>query len=364
MKYFRKNHNKKFITALLITITITTSTGQAFAAQNISGKTYSNWAKPAITAMAEKDLISPKLMSQSNFQGDITREEFAELMVTLYEYKNGPVSNYNKGTFNDTSNPYIEKASSLNIVAGFPGGMFKPNEKMNRQEMAVMLNNMLFQGKAGSDSALNKFADKSNISSWAKGPVSNVVGNNLMAGDSTGKFNPKANLSRQEAISVVNNYLSKGQTPPVVTPPVVTPPTNGGPILTGQEAVNFFKDTMKNTYPADNVPARPDSVKSFQVVQNGTAVEVQGTQVTGVSLSNDKDKTSEMVRGKINMKADRYSGAQYVNVYASDGKVGVWVKAQTTSTGEFSIRNLNTNLVKAIILWSTTGNGVLLEMNE
>lgn len=363
MKYFRKNHNKKFITALLITITITTSTGQVFAAQNISGKTYSNWAKPAITAMAEKDLISPKLMSQSNFQGDITREEFAELMVTLYEYKNGPVSNYNKGTFNDTSNPYIEKASSLNIVAGFPGGMFKPNEKMNRQEMAVMLNNMLFQGKAGSDSALNKFADKSNISSWAKGPVSNVVGNNLMAGDSTGKFNPKANLSRQEAISVVNNYLSKGQTPPVVTPPVVTPPTNGGPILTGQEAIDLFKDTMKS-YPANSVPARTDSVKSFQVTQNGTTVDVQGTQVTGVTLRNDKDKTSEMVVGKINMKADRYSGAQYVNVYASDGKVGVWVKAQTTSTGEFSIRNLNTNQVRAIILWSTTGNGVLLEMNE
>ncbi len=184
-----------------------------------------------------------------------------------------------------------------------------------------------------------------------------------MAGDSTGKFNPKANLSRQEAISVVNNYLSKGQTPPVVTPPVVTPPTNGGPILTGQEAIDLFKDTMKS-YPAKSVPARTDSVKSFQVTQNGTTVDVQGTQVTGVTLRNDKDKTSEMVVGKINMKADRYSGAQYVNVYASDGKVGVWVKAQTTSTGEFSIRNLNTNQVRAIILWSTTGNGVLLEMNE
>ncbi len=364
MKYFRKNHNKKFITALLITITITTSTGQVFAAQNISGKTYSNWANPAITAMAEKDLISPKLMSQSNFQGDITREEFAELMVTLYEYKNGPVSNYNKGTFNDTSNPYIEKASSLNIVAGFPGGMFKPNEKMNRQEMAVMLNNMLFQGKAGSDSALNKFADKSNISSWAKGPVSNVVGNNLMAGDSTGKFNPKANLSRQEAISVVNNYLSKGQTPPVVTPPVVTPPTNGGPILTGQEAINFFKDTMKNEYPAKNIPARPDNVKSFQVTQNGTTVEVQGTQVTGVSLKDSQDNDSKMVVGKINMKADRYSGAQYVNIYAHNGTIGVWEKVQITTSGDFSTRSFKTTQIKALILWSTTGNGVLLEMNE
>ena len=354
----------KTILAFLTTVTLMAPMGQVFAAQNISGKTYSNWAKPAITAMAEKDLISPKLMSQSNFQGDITREEFAELMVTLYEYKNGPVSNYNKGTFNDTSNPYIEKASSLNIVAGFPGGMFKPNEKMNRQEMAVMLNNMLFQGKAGSDSALNKFADKSNISSWAKGPVSNVVGNNLMAGDSTGKFNPKANLSRQEAISVVNNYLSKGQTPPVVTPPVVTPPTNGGPILTGQEAINFFKDTMKNEYPANSVPAYPDDVKSFQVTQNGTTVDVQGTQVTGVTLRNDKDKTSEMIVGKININTDKYSGSQYVNIYAHNGKVGIWEKVQITSSGEFSSRYLNTSQIKAVILWSTTGNGVLLEMNE
>ena len=363
MKYFESKGFKKLTIALITIVTLMAPMGQVFAAQNISGKTYSNWAKPAITAMAEKDLISPKLMSQSNFQGDITREEFAELMVTLYEYKNGPVSNYNKGTFNDTSNPYIEKASSLNIVAGFPGGMFKPNEKMNRQEMAVMLNNMLFQGKAGSDSALNKFADKSNISSWAKGPVSNVVGNNLMAGDSTGKFNPKANLSRQEAISVVNNYLSKGQTPPVVTPPVVTPPTNWGPILTGQEAINFFKDTMKNEYPAKTVPAYPDAVKSFQVVQNGTTVEVQGTQIEKVSLSMSKDTMGDFISGKIVMKADRYSGAQYINMYAHNGSIGIWKKIEITSSGEFATRGVNINQVKALILWSTTGNGVLLKTN-
>ena len=363
MKYCRKNHNKKFISVLLIAITITTSTGQVFAAQNISGKTYSNWAKPAITAMAEKDLISPKLMSQSNFQGDITREEFAELMVTLYEYENGPVSNYNKGTFNDTSNPYIEKASSLNIVAGFPGGMFKPNEKMNRQEMAVMLNNMFFQGKAGSDSALNKFADKSNISSWAKGPVSNVVGNNLMAGDSTGKFNPKANLSRQEAISVVNNYLLQGKTPPVIKPLPATTLVDVSPILTGQEAIDFFKDTMKNEYPAKSVPAYPDYVKSFQIVPNGTTVDVQGTQVTGVTLRNDKDKNGNMIVGKINIDTDKYSGAQYVNIYGHNGKVGIWAKAETNSSGEFAKRGLNVSQIKAIILWSNTGNGVLLEMN-
>ena len=121
--------------------------------------------------------------------------------------------------------------------------------------------------------------------------------------------------------------------------------------------------TMKNTYPADNVPAHPDYVKSFQVTQNGTAVEVQGTQVTGVSLSNDKDKTSEMVRGKINMKADRYSGAQYVNIYAHNGTVGIWKEVEITSSGDFAARYLNTNQIKAVILWSTTGNGVLLEMN-
>ena len=353
----------KTILAFLTTVTLMAPMGQVFAAQNISGKSYSNWAKPAITAMAEKDLIPPKLMSQSNFKEDITREEFAELIVTLYEYKNGQLSNYKKGTFNDTSNPYIEKASALGIVAGFPGGIFKPDQKLTRQEMAVMFSTMLNSDKVGDEKVLSKYSDFQEISSWAKHGAYQSTLHNIMTGDSTGKFNPKANLSRQEAISVVNNYLSKGQTPPVVTPPVVTPPTNGGPILTGQEAINFFKDTMKNEYPAKSVPAYPDDVKSFQIVQNGTTVDVQGTQVTGVTLSNDKDKTSEMIVGKININTDKYSGAQYVNVYASDGKVGVWVKAQTTSTGEFSIRNLNTNQVRAIILWSTTGNGVLLEMN-
>ena len=120
----------------------------------------------------------------------------------------------------------------------------------------------------------------------------------------------------------------------------------------------------QSLYPANSVPAYPDYVKSFQVVQNGTTVEVQGTLVTGVTLRNDKDKTSEMVRGKINMKADRYSGAQYVNIYAHNGTVGIWKEVEITSSGNFATRYLNTNQIKAVILWSTTGNGVLLEMNE
>ena len=363
MKYCRKNHNKKFISALLIAITITTSTGQVFAAQNISNKAHSSWAKSAITAMAEKDLIPPKLMSQSNFKEDITREEFAELIVTLYEYKNGQLSNYKKGTFNDTSNPYIEKASALGIVAGFPGGIFKPDQKLTRQEMAVMFSTMLNSDKVGDEKVLSKYSDFQEISSWAKHGAYQSTLHNIMTGDSTGKFNPKANLSRQEAISVVNNYLLQGKTPPVIKPLPATTLVDVSPILTGQEAINFFKDNMKNEYPAKSVPAYPDDVKSFQIVQNGTTVDVQGTQVTGVTLRNDKDKTSEMIVGKININTDKYSGSQYVNVYAHNGKVGIWEKVQITSSGEFSSRYLNTSQIKAVILWSTTGNGVLLEMN-
>ena len=357
------NYFKKSVIGIITLATLIAPSEQVFAAQNISDKAHSSWAKSAITAMAEKDLIPPKLMSQSNFKEDITREEFAELIVTLYEYKNGQLSNYKKGTFNDTSNPYIEKASALGIVAGFPGGIFKPDQKLTRQEMAVMFSTMLNSDKVGDEKVLSKYSDFQEISSWAKHGAYQSTLHNIMTGDSTGKFNPKANLSRQEAISVLNNYLLQGKTPPVITPLPATTLVDVGPILTGQEAINFFKDTMKNEYPANSVPARPDYVKSFQIVPNGTTVDVQGTQVTGVTLRNDKDKTSEMVVGKINMKADRYSGAQYVNIYAHNGTVGIWKKVEITSSGNFSARYLNTNQIKAVILWSTTGNGVLLEMN-
>ncbi|WP_313568165.1 S-layer homology domain-containing protein [Acetoanaerobium noterae] len=357
------NYFKKSVIGIITLATLIAPSEQVFAAQNISDKAHSSWAKSAITAMAEKDLIPPKLMSQSNFKEDITREEFAELIVTLYEYKNGQLSNYKKGTFNDTSNPYIEKASALGIVAGFPGGIFKPDQKLTRQEMAVMFSTMLNSDKVGDEKVLSKYSDFQEISSWAKHGAYQSTLHNIMTGDSTGRFNPKANLSRQEAISVVNNYLLQGKTPPVITPLPTTTLADIGPILTGQEAIDFFKDTMKNEYPANSVPANPDRVNSFQVVPNGTTVDVQGTQVTGVTLRNDKDKTSEMIVGKININTDKYSGAQYVNMYAHNGTIGIWKKIEITSSGEFATRGVNVNQVKALILWSTTGNGVLLEMN-
>ena len=357
------NYFKKSVIGIITLATLIAPSGQVFAAQNISDKAHSSWAKSAITAMAEKDLIPPKLMSQSNFKEDITREEFAELIVTLYEHKNGQLSNYKKGTFNDTSNPYIEKASALGIVAGFPGGIFKPDQKLTRQEMAVMFSTMLNSDKVGDEKVLSKYSDFQEISSWAKHGAYQSTLHNIMTGDSTGKFNPKANLSRQEAISVVNNYLLQGKTPPVIKPLPATTLVDVSPILTGQEAINFFKDTMKNEYPAKSVPAYPDDVKSFQIVPNGTTVEVQGTQVTGVTLRNDKDKNGNMIVGKINIDTDKYSGAQYVNIYGHNGKVGIWEKAETNSSGEFAKRGLNVSQIKAIILWSNTGNGVLFEMN-
>ena len=85
MKY---NIIKRLFLGLLIAAPILTPMN-TFAAQNVDGKIISDWAKPAVTSLANKDLIPGSLEKDINYKDSISREEFAELMVMYYEHSVG-----------------------------------------------------------------------------------------------------------------------------------------------------------------------------------------------------------------------------------------------------------------------------------
>ena len=59
------------------------------------------------------------------------------------------------------------------------------------------------------DTAMYK--DESNIASWAKDAVKRVTDAGLMKGDEKGNFNPKSNLTRQEAAVILDRLLNKNK---------------------------------------------------------------------------------------------------------------------------------------------------------
>ena len=166
--------------------------------------TQSDWAEPEITQAYNWGLTYAGVMS--DFQKQITREEFCVISVKLYEKLSGKTAVAVANPFTDTSSADILKAYGLGIVKGVGDGLFAPNSNITRQEMCVMIYRAL--QAAGKMTALLPggsfpFTDQGDIASWAIDAVRFCNQNNIMKGTSATTISPLVNTPREQAIVLI-----------------------------------------------------------------------------------------------------------------------------------------------------------------
>lgn len=129
----------------------------------------SAWAVEHINRAIDESIVPESLRNQ--YQSNITREEFAEMIVFLYERLSGKVVELpSVNPFVDSSNESVVKASYLGIVGGKGNGLLAPNDLITRQETAIMFDRMLKAADLNPIIARENrvFADESQIASWVK----------------------------------------------------------------------------------------------------------------------------------------------------------------------------------------------------
>ncbi|MDD2553637.1 MAG: S-layer homology domain-containing protein [Desulfotomaculaceae bacterium] len=162
----------------------------------------SDWAKPELEKANELALI-PAILQGVDMTKPITREEFAELAVVLYERvadkKSEAVS---PNPFTDTANPQILKAYNLGITAGTSATTFSPQVLINREQCAAMLFRAINAVHPSGDysvAGIKDFPDQKDISEWAVEATKYMNKVGIIAGDAQGNFMPKATTAAQEA---------------------------------------------------------------------------------------------------------------------------------------------------------------------
>ncbi len=165
-------------------------------------KEASNWAKPELQKANDLGLI-PDILKGADMTKPITREEFAELAVVLYERvtdkKSEPVS---PNPFTDTANPQILKAYNLGITSGTSQTTFSPKVLINREQCAAMLFRAIKAIHPQGDYSVvgvKDFPDQKHISSWAVEATKYMNKIGVIAGDAQGNFMPRATTPAQEA---------------------------------------------------------------------------------------------------------------------------------------------------------------------
>lgn len=103
----------------------------------------------------------------------------------------------------------IENAYEENIIAPDASGKFNPQASMTRQDAAVILAKALFLATPSDTSALNTFSDAGAISDAAKPSVAALVAAGYMAGRNGTTFAPAAAITAAETKAVFDAYNAK-----------------------------------------------------------------------------------------------------------------------------------------------------------
>ena len=164
------------------------------------------WFYNGVTYSAGKGLMSG--LPDGTFGPSVTMTR-AQLVQMLYALEGKPDVAIT-GKFSDVkSGDWFAKAVSWAVKAGVTGGVgdgttFAPNNKITRQEMAVML--YAYMGRPATEGKLD-FVDNADIAGWAGKAVVWVVDNGLMGSASTvqRQFAPKNTATRAEAAVIMMN---------------------------------------------------------------------------------------------------------------------------------------------------------------
>ena len=166
----------------------------------------STWAKPELEKAADYGLI-PESLKGADMTKNITREEFAEVAVKLYEKTTGFTPYVTvPNPFTDTKNSEILKAYQIGITSGTSATTFEPNKLINREQVATMLSRairiMVPTADFSTDGAPT-FKDEKHISIWALEHVKYMSKIGIIKG-TDGNFMPKAITSAQIAQGYAN----------------------------------------------------------------------------------------------------------------------------------------------------------------
>lgn len=135
------------------------------------------------------------------------------MIVTILYMHDGAPEITGENVFLDVDDSaYYKKAvvwaNSNDVAKGYPGNLFKPEDKLTREELATMLASY----QAYKDININvekdnisKYADKDKISDWAIEKMNWSIDNKIILGDSDGLINPKNFATRAQVATMIMN---------------------------------------------------------------------------------------------------------------------------------------------------------------
>lgn len=174
--------------------------------------TVTHWAREFIGKLAARGIVNG--MGDNLYWPDdsLTRAQFLTMLAkSIYGLD---VTQATPAGFTDVPAEewyynYVNWGFENGIVKGIDEHTFAPNEKITREQMAVMLNNFAVNTSVAfpENNPGVSFTDSQLISPWAVEAVNTIVSSGIMGGYPEGDYRPQGNATRAEAATVVYKLI-------------------------------------------------------------------------------------------------------------------------------------------------------------
>jgi parallel beta-helix repeat protein len=184
-----------------------------------------NWAQSYIEALAARGVIGGFPDGTFRPNDPVTRAQFATIINQAFN----PPARRTGINFTDVERTFwardaIEAAFRGGFMSGYPGGTFRPNQRIPRVQVLVSLvSGLELQG--GSLDLLNQFQDANQIPNWAAGAVATATANEIVVNHPNVRIlAPNRESTRAEVAAFVYQALVQaGEAEPIPSPYLVIP---------------------------------------------------------------------------------------------------------------------------------------------
>ena len=198
------------------------ATGNADQFTDVRG----HWAQTYIAALAQRNIISGFPGGTFRPDDSVTRVQFAAIINKAF----APPAKQNVAQFKDISSNFwgysaVQSAARGGFMRGYPNGDFKPNQVIPRVEVLAALSSGL-NFTTGSTSVLSKYQDGAQIPSWATTAVAAATQRKIVVNyPSLVQLNPNRRATRAEvAAFVYQAMVNAGKADAIASPYIVLAP--------------------------------------------------------------------------------------------------------------------------------------------
>ncbi|WP_162174716.1 S-layer homology domain-containing protein, partial [Paenibacillus sp. FSL R7-277] len=176
-----------------------------------------HWAKAAVNDMGSRLVINGVNETTFNPNADITRAEFAAIIVRGLGLRIGEgATSFADVPVNAWYTGAVQTASEYGLINGFEDGNFRPDAKLTREQaMTIIAKAMKLTGLADRTGTVDTagvfaaFTDAGLAGSWAKDSLALAAKAGLISGRGGNKLEAKANVTRAEVAVLMQRLLQK-----------------------------------------------------------------------------------------------------------------------------------------------------------